>query len=540
MTADNTIEVPPDVGRITEGLRDTGYDFNTAVADIIDNSIAANATIVDVRVAADFAGKLVLSVSDNGEGMDRDGLINAMRFGSRRRPRAQSLGKFGLGLKTASTAFCQRLSVVSRTTATGKALMATWDLEELKFAGRWELRLDEADPVSLSILDASAPFHSGTVVLWDKIDRLLEGYQDRTPLSFKKGLQKLITGLIDHISLVYQRFLDPADTREKNLEIRVNGSKVSHWDPFCIAETKTPVAEQVITVQVRDGRSTQFTVRAFILPRKEEFSSNDSRNAARISNERQGVYVYRENRLIHGPDWMGMYKQEPHFSLLRVELSFEHSLDEAFQVDIKKSRILLNDSLYEWLRDKFLAGPRREAEVRYRKGIAAVAAGPAALLHAPSSNGIHQKAAGLSLASVSVVNAATGTVQVSNKSGQTPATIRIVDEQATGPVYVRTANSLDNGVLWEPTLAIEPSLGRGVNAVSLNRGHPFYLKAYLPNRTNSTVIQAMDYLLWALANAELSNINVETREAFEDFRVEVSRNLKKLVADLPDPSDSEN
>lgn len=540
MTTVTTIEVPPDVGRITEGLRDTGYDFNTAVADIIDNSIAANASVVDVRIAADFAGKLVLSVSDNGDGMDRDGLINAMRFGSRRRSHAKSLGKFGLGLKTASTAFCQRLSVISRATATEPALMATWDLEELKDAGRWDLCLQEADAVSLTLLDGIAPSQSGTVVLWDKIDRLLESYQDRTALPFKKGLRKLVAGLIDHIALVYQRFLDPADTREKSLEIRVNGSRVRHWDPFCVAETKAPVAEQVMKLQLPDGQMTQFTVRAFILPRKEEFSNDDARNAARISNERQGVYVYRENRLIHGPDWMTMYKQEPHFSLLRVELSFDHTLDDAFQVDIKKSRILLNDSLYEWLRDKFLAGPRREAEVRYRKGLAAVAAGPAALLHAPSSNVIQQKAAGLSTASVSVVNAADGTVQVSNKSGQTTATIRIVDEQATGPVYVRTADSLDNGVLWEPTLAMEPALGKGVNAVSLNRGHPFYLKAYLPNKANSPVIQAMDYLLWALANAELSNINAETKEAFEDFRVEVSRNLKKLVADLPDPSDSES
>jgi hypothetical protein len=115
--------------------------------------------------------------------------------------------------------------------------MATWDLEELKDAGRWALRLEEADAVSLNLLDGVAPSHSGTVVLWDKIDRLLEGYQDRTAAPFGKGLQKLVSGLIDHIALVYQRFLDPADTRETNLEIRVNGSKVSHWDPFCVVET---------------------------------------------------------------------------------------------------------------------------------------------------------------------------------------------------------------------------------------------------------------------------------------------------------------
>jgi len=528
-----TIEVPPDVARITEGLRDTGYDFNTAVADIIDNSIAANATVVDVRVAADFAGELVLCVADNGDGMDRDGLVNAMKYGSKRRPHAKSLGKFGLGLKTASTAFCQRLSVISRPTGTDAALKATWDLEEMAASNSWMLQLENADIVSTQLLDEIAPSHSGTVVLWEKIDRLLDGYKDRKAAPFKKGLQKLAASLADHVSVVYQRFLDPTDSRETNLEIRVNGNKVAAWDPFCVAVTKGPAAEQTMKVQLASGQLAQFTVRAFILPRKEEFASDEARNAARISNERQGVYVYRENRLIHGPDWMGMYKQEPHLSLLRVELSFNHDLDDAFQVDIKKSRILLNDVLYEWLRDKFLAGPRREAETRYRRGATAVVAGTSALLHTPSSNVIQQKAPGLSTASVSVINATAGTVQVSNKAGQTTATIRIVDEPGGGQVYVLTADTLENGVLWEPTLA------SGKNSVTLNRGHPFYTKAYLPNQANSPVIQALDYLLWALANAELSNINDENKEAFEDLRVEVSRNLKKLVADLPDPVDSE-
>lgn len=539
MTTATLIDVPPDVGRITEGLRDTGYDFNTAVADIIDNSIAANATRVEINVAADFTGDLFLSVADNGDGMDRSGLERAMQFGSPRRPSAKSLGKFGLGLKTASTAFCQRLSVISRPNGTDAPLMATWDLEELKRLNSWSLRMEPADVTGLQLLNKVAPSQSGTVVLWGKIDRLLESYKDRTSLPFKKGLQRLVSGLIEHIALVYQRFLDPDDPREKNVEIRVNGESVRHWDPFCLSETKAPVAEQTMKVGLPDGQQAQFTVRAFILPRKEEFATEEARSLARISNENQGVYVYRENRLIHGPDWMGMYKQEPHFSLMRVELSFDHTLDEAFQVDIKKSRILLNDALYDWLRDKFLAGPRREAEIRYRKGVAAVTAGPAALLHTPSSNVIQQKAAGLSTASVSVVNAAAGTVQISNKTGSTTATIRIIEEQSSGPIYVNTADSLEHGVLWEPTLAQSHSGGKGVSSVSLNRGHPFYLKAYLPNKANSPVVQALDYLLWALANAELNNLNPENKDAFEEYRIEVSRNLKKLVADLPDPSDIE-
>jgi hypothetical protein len=519
--------VAPDVARISEGLRDTGYDFNTAVADIIDNSIAAGATFIDVRIGADFADNIILSVGDNGEGMDRAGLINAMKYGSRRRPSAKSLGKFGLGLKTASTAFCRRLSLISRT-ASVPPLRATWDLNVMAERG-WELELVTPEPAEIQLLDEVAPGRAGTVVLWEEVDRLLETYKDRSSHHFKKAILTLEGSLRTHLATVYQRFLDPADDRDTTVCIQVNGKDVEAWDPFCIVETKAPVAEQKVTTELADGTKTFFTVRAFILPRKEEFSSDANRNAARISNDRHGIYVYRENRLIHGPDWMRMFKADPHDSLLRVELSFDHTLDDAFQVDIKKSRILLNESLYEFLRDKFLAGPRREANQRYRRGAATVAKGAATLLHTPASNMIEQKAGALTTATLSVLDEKTGKVAVNNKAGSTTATLRIAESDQPGPIHVMTSETLENGVLWEPTL------GRGgAAAVALNTGHPFYSKAYLPNKANSPVIQSLDYLLWALAQAELNNLNEETRDAFEEFRVEVSRNLKKLVADLPD------
>src|SRR5689334_2040585 len=116
--------LPPDPGRMIEGLRDTGYEFNTAVADIIDNSIAAKATVVSVGINMDFRGEVRVSVADNGIGMDRVELLNAMKYGSSRRDDPASLGKFGLGLKTASTAFCRRLSVITRPAHDSRALQA--------------------------------------------------------------------------------------------------------------------------------------------------------------------------------------------------------------------------------------------------------------------------------------------------------------------------------------------------------------------------------------------------------------------------------
>ena len=110
----NTVVNRPDAGRLIEGMRDTGYDFKTAIADIIDNSIAAEATKIDVSMNLDPSGEIFIHILDDGIGMTKDELILAMRYGAQARPHPQSLGKFGLGLKTASTAFCRRLVVISK------------------------------------------------------------------------------------------------------------------------------------------------------------------------------------------------------------------------------------------------------------------------------------------------------------------------------------------------------------------------------------------------------------------------------------------
>ena len=529
-----TIDVPPDVARVSEGLRDTGYEFNTAIADIIDNSISAGATIVDVRMATDFLNNVVVSVGDDGCGMDRAGLINAMKYGSKKRDDPSSLGKFGLGLKTASTAFCRRLAVITRFATGADPIRAAWDLDFMGQSNSWGLEIATPLPHEIQMLKDASNDKSGTVVLWEKIDRVLTEYKRPDGRPIKNAIKRLEDSLRDHIATVYQRFLDSEDIRARTLEIRLNGIKIDAWDPFCFGETKGPVIDKTVPVELPSGVKTSFRVRAFILPRKEEFLNEPNRNAAKISNERQGVYVYRENRLIHGPDWMGMYKQEPHFSLLRVELSFDHNMDDAFQVDIKKSRILLNEHLYEWLRDTFLAAPRREAEARYRKGAAAAAKGAAVLLHTPSSTAIHQKVPTLKMAKVEEIDLGTGQVQITNNSGKSTATLHIVTTDEPKMVHVATSDTLDNGVLWEASLV------NGGAGVTLNTGHPYYPKAYLPHKANSVVIQALDFLLWSLAQAELNNVNDENRDAFEEFRIEVSRNLKKLVADLPDPSDNES
>lgn len=526
------LDVPPDPERIIEGLRDTGYEFNTSMADIIDNSIAAKANNIDVTVAMDFGGNVFVSVCDDGCGMDRDGLINAMRYGSKRRTDQSSLGKFGLGLKTASTAFCRRLSAISRGQTGGDVRKATWDLDHIASVERWELQLGSATPEEIKLLDAVAKGNTGTVILWERVDRLLKAYAVPDGKHAKAALKRYVDNLIFHVSMVYQRFLDKNDKRAGNVNIRINGEVVLPWDPYCITETKSPIAETVQKVEIGEKGLVAFTVRAFLLPRKDEFSDQEVLKRARLTNDMQGIYVYRENRLIHGPDWLDMYSKEPHMTLCRIELSFDHKLDDAFQVDIKKSRILLDESLYDWMQ-KFLQGPRREGQDRYRKGINASLTGAAVLIHAASNNSIHAKADNLQTAAVKEVDGSTGDVTITNKNGVTKLKIKLVEQKNSGECHVQTVDSLQDGVLWEPAFVDNNQ------AVRINTGHPYYHKVYIPNMKSGVTIQGLDSLIWGLCAAELGNVSESNKRNFEEMRYEVSRILRRLVEDLPDPPEQE-
>ncbi len=523
------MELPPDPIRMAEGLRDTGYQFNTAVADVVDNSIAAEATCVEVELMMDFKGQITLSIFDDGEGMDKDALINAMKYGSKPRPSAASLGKFGLGLKTASTAFCRKLVVISKPSATASLNRATWDLDHIKDKNKWELLFDEPTTKQKEAFERVIGNKKGTMVVWEKLDRLLKNYANPSGAAAQAAVKRIVEDLRSHLSMVYQRFLDLEDPRVKrHVKMKLNGVDVLPWSPFCPSESQV-VSDEAPAVELPDGSSASFRMKAFVLPRKEEFSTDEAAKAARISNHNQGIYIYRENRLIHGPDWLKMFTKEPHFSLLRVEFSFDHLLDEAFQIDIKKSQILLNEALYDHVVD-FLTPPRRAAEEAYRKGTKAKTAAAAKSAHDGSNRNISSKEGEINKPEVKSVDAEKNEAQLVNKQGTVRLKLKISTAAKPLEVHIQPVPSIDDGLLWEPCL-IDGHCG-----VRVNTGHPYYHKVYLPNITEGVTIQGMDALLWGMSVAELNCVSDSTKATFAELRYEVSRNLRKLVEDMPEPA----
>lgn len=526
--------LPPDPSRLIEGLRDTGYDFNTALADIVDNSVDANATAVRIRLRMDMDGNVVVSVADNGHGMDEEALLNAMTYGAKSKKDKSALGKFGLGLKTASTAFARSLSVITRDTTGGEVLRATWDVDHVVKKKEWEVLLNKASKEQVKLLEEAAGDGPGTLVVWEKVDRLLKEYKDPAGQPARNALKKIAEGFREHAAMVYQRYLDPEDDRAPTIEMTVDGEPLEAWDPFC---SNIPgadiVARKTQPVELANGDEESFEVKAVILPRREDFPSKEAASRARLGAKTQGIYVYRENRLIHAHDWMGIYTMEPHGTLLRVEFSFDHKLDEAFQVDIKKSRILLKPELYDWMEKKFLPAPRRAAEERYRKGEKKKAQDKARNAHASSNATISAKEDDLKLADVKVTNASKGEVEITNKQGTFKIKMPVTSADEFGGVHIKPVPSIDDGLLWEPCLI------DGHHGVEINTGHQYYHKVYVPNLSSSVTVQGMDSLLWALCEAEIGATTDSTRKHFKELRFEISRLLRNLVDDLPDPDMSE-
>jgi len=291
--------------------------------------------------------------------------------------------------------------------------------------------------------------------------------------------------------------------------------------------------EELVPCVMPDGTESNIRLRAFILPRKEEYKDGQSYEAAKLTNANQGIYIYRENRLIHGPDWLKLFAKEPHLTLLRVEFSFNHKLDEAFHIDIKKSQIILDQALDDHIRD-FLTPVRREADQISRKGQRTITSKNAKGAHDTSNRNIGGKEDAINQPDVVDSDETKGEATIQNPQGQVRLKIGVGAPKNPAEIHIQPVDSLDDGLLWQPTITKGVD-GRTHIAVRINTGHPYYQKVYVPNLTTGVTIQGMDALLWGLALSELNCTTEANKQLFDDLRFEVSRNLRKLVEDLPEP-----
>ena len=529
----------PDASRLIFGLRDTGYNVNTAAADIIDNSIAANADSINLEIVLHEDGRKFVYFGDDGTGMDSASLYRAMRYGAPVRNNLESLGKFGLGLKTASSSVCLKYSLISRADPTASLAKLAWDLDYVADKRDWEMLREDVTPDEAEMFDELCG-PTGTLVIWEKCDRILSKEYEAGGTKEQAAIKRLADKLSKHLSLVYHRFTNKMDNRERDVEIFVNNSPVVPWNPFYPkrAEQVLPEKKQTLVIEMPDGTEETANIRAWILPHRRDMTKDEEREYARISNRAQGFYVFREGRLIQDGGWMDVFGHpEPHTSLLRVEFDFGHELDDAFRIDVKKSRILFHPDLEDGLRS-LLQPIYREAGNRYRRQSRAQANGKNTVDHGSSNKNI-AATTNAAKAQVTSVDPESQSAEISNNMGP-KIRIKSPIQNNVSPdyVHVEAVDTINSGELWQPAFRSAGSDGH-VPSVLLNKHHDFYQKIYQRAAANGYAVEGMDLLLWAFAAAEQNNTNDELEPIFEDIRTEVSNNLRKLLRNLPDPEPSE-
>lgn len=336
------VDVTPSASRLTSSLRDIGYDFVAALADIVDNSVAADATRVDVELVFRGASSYVL-IADDGRGMSQTELSEALRFGSRRDYEIGELGRYGLGLKTASISQCRRVTVVTRRAATYRRLRAlTLDLDHIETTDRWEVIPPPVDSFAGRALEwlSDAP---GTVVLWEHLDRVLP---DRRPEGgwARRRVEQLAERSRQYLGMVFHRFLEGTADRVLPLTITVNGEKAEPWNPFApLEQARVELPPQHFEVTVGEMCGL-VRLHRYVLPPRNRFSSLEE--FERLSgplkwNRQQGLYIYRADRLIQSGGWCGIRAADEHTKFARASLDFQTDLDELFQINVAKMRVAL-------------------------------------------------------------------------------------------------------------------------------------------------------------------------------------------------------
>ncbi len=320
---------------LVESTRSIGYSFEAALSDIIDNSISKSAQNINILFSS--VSPQYLAVIDDGEGMDAKELESAMRYGSKSsldERDKKDLGRFGLGLKTASLSQCRKMTVITK--KENELHAASWDLDYIIKEDNWAAIWYSLEEIKrLSVYEYIKDIPSGTIVLWESFDRIIQGSQNA-----QKVFDEKIERAREHVALVFHRFMD-TDRINNHVNIFFNHEKVTPIDPFLTDNPATqPLSEQVIRI---DGNVIK--VKPYILPFASKVSSKDKKKLGELSDLRQnqGFYIYRNSRLIIWGTWFRLIKFQELNKLARIRVDIPNTLDSIWEIDVKKSTASLPD-----------------------------------------------------------------------------------------------------------------------------------------------------------------------------------------------------
>lgn len=336
-------EAMPNPEHLIKSIAEQGYTLETALADLLDNSISANAQNIEI-MSTNLENKLKVFITDNGEGMSEFDLSSNMMFPSKSVDSSRSvtdLGRFGLGMKTASFSQTRKFTVLSRKKGTVSFSGRTWDVSYLKQCGKWRILVNSEseilellkayENVSANHLKSFENYIPNTIIIWDGLYKF-ENYIDPKN-QYKHFKEQINTETREYLGIVFHKFM----TQQSNsLQIRVNNLRVEAFDPFVAINGDS--ARSLGEKEMKFGKDV-LKMNAFVLP--VEACENEANWTTEKKNlmDLEGLYIYRGKRIIFFGGWNGIIKKETKLKLARLKIEFENINDDKLQLNVSKSKI---------------------------------------------------------------------------------------------------------------------------------------------------------------------------------------------------------
>ncbi|MDK1382895.1 ATP-binding protein [Ralstonia nicotianae] len=461
-TGSNRKKLPPNAMRLVSMLAEVGHTMPSAVADLVDNAINADATRIDITFGRPDAGHgRWMAIADNGHGMDADRLDEAMRIGGESDYTGNSLGKYGFGLKGASWSQAKVFTVVTK--QDGKQTHhLTWDIHDMD---EWAVK---SEPLEAWEKEATVLDRQGTVVLWKEM---------RPPQSMPsmKGLDPYsseVAALTRHLALVFHRFIEGKAAGRKPVTIRINEIPVEANNPV-----GHPLASAYDTKTIRiptEDQDGKVQVQAFLLPTEDAITAyHESEGPAGVRraleriglygkrNETQGLFIYRHDRLIKWGGWAQMWEtNDEKTKLARVVVDFNKVLDDPFKINISKQSVQLPQQLQAEIK-KLADVARKDSQKQYRKTSRAPAPTPAPI-PAPSAGAGSDTTGGTKSANGALGNGGGTAAPSPAGSGSAPA------PSSTSSHRVSAKEVKTNKFVWKVSTSLAGTIDVQVSDINAN------------------------------------------------------------------------
>ena len=498
----------PNAGRLVESLRYLGYGNYEAIADLVDNSIDAEAHQISVRVTQ-RGGQLQISVADDGGGMSQEVLDQAMRLGSMvDRDFNSDLGRFGMGLVTASLSMARKCHVITR--GPNGCWSSAWDVDEIVARNAFVKHLASATKEELALLDEefdeSTP---GTIVILTKCDSI-----------GNKNTSAFASVLKNHLGRVHRYFIGTGR------KILVNGEAIRAIDPLQLNDNPEVIVDELVPVSVTDEEGTRHEenvrARIVLVP---EFPATEL-DVGR-SMKSQGFYVMRNLREIANAETLNFFTKHNDFNRMRGEVFFPGTLDKLVGIEFTKRQVKFDQSLHDQLANILVPTCRaiKRGEANKKK---VETSGIQKQLHDQSAKAIAEKDK-LLIKPKAIVekreSRANGHGHRSEEKGERERKnlTRTQAIEARLNCEIREERLGPNGQIYECDRE-----GRRL-ILRYNIEHPFYQRFVMENLEDSRSVTATDFLIYSMASAEIRMLDDGELDAVNNFKAVMSANLRTLL-----------